>query len=231
MSENDMIKSFINEFEKRPTQSLNNSMLQMVFEELENKNQEDTHVIVERILMVLKTHYPNTENFSGFLFRAEFAKTFSWVRILNIVFIYEIISFANKDEILSIASGNCFIERIIEVLGGIITSSDPMISHCDFNAFHKNFQKLDAVEAVKQNPTNVLFICWPSYQNPYAYEALKEFKGNKFIYIGEDKYGCCGSPLFFNLLNDEWELKKQIEIECWYTIHDRMEFYERKIKL
>ena len=230
MSENDMIKDFLNVFEKRPTQSLNNSMLLMVFEELENKNQEDTHVIVERILMVLKTHYPNTENFSGFLFRAEFVEKFSWA-IPDVHSIMEIIKFAEGNEILEVGAGNGFWSILIKTLGGIITSSDPMISHCDFNAFHKNFQKLDAVEAVKQNPTNVLFICWPSYQNPYAYEALKEFKGNKFIYIGEDKYGCCGSPLFFNLLNDEWELKKQIEIECWYTIHDRMEFYERKIKL
>jgi hypothetical protein len=229
MSENTMMQDFINVFEKRPEKSLNTAMKEMVFEELENKNQEEAHVIVERILTVLKTNYPNTDNFSGFLFRGEFVKTFSWA-IPNIECIYEIILFACKEKILSVASGNCFIERFIEFLGGIITSSDSMISHCEFNAFHKNFQKLDAVEAIRQNPTNVLFMCWPSYQGKYAYDALNEFKGNKFIYIGEDEDGCCGSPLFFDLLKNEWELKKQVEIECWYTIHDRMEFYERKIK-
>ena len=209
---------------------INETMQQMVLEELKNK-EEDKFVVVERILTILKKNYPNTDNFSGYLIRGEFVKSFSWV-IPNIDFIIAIILFANEEEILSIASGTCLIEAFIEYLGGKIISTDPKISHFDSDSilFHKNFQKLNAVDAVKQNSTNVLFICWPSYCDKYAFDALKEFKGNKLIYIGENSNGCNADQNFFDLLDEEWGLINQIEIECWYTIHDRMEFYERKIK-
>lgn len=100
---------------------------------------------------------------------------------------------------------------------------------CNFDKPFLEMDIIDGKEAVIKYPTNALFICWPNYYSDWAYDALKEFKGNKFIYIGEDKDGCCGTPMFFDLLKDEWDLKKKINIPRWSGLMDKLYFYERKL--
>ena len=75
-------------------------------------------------------------------------------------------------------------------------------------------KEIDAAEAVKTIPHDVLMIVW-SDRTEYDIRALKEFKGNHLIVIGEDERrlrGDIGSEAFHN------ELKK------WTIIHS-MKFY------
>jgi hypothetical protein len=100
---------------------------------------------------------------------------------------------------------------------------------CNFNNPFLEMDIIDAKDAVMKYPTNALFICWPNSYNDCAFDALKEFKGNKFIYIGEAEGGCCGTHLFFNLLKEEWNLIKKINIPRWRGNMDNLYFYERKL--
>lgn len=75
---------------------------------------------------------------------------------------------------------------------------------------------------------NVLFISWPSLYESWATETLKQFKGNKFVYIGEERGGCCADDSFFDELDENWEWIECHNIPMWRGLHDCMSFYQRK---
>ena len=79
-----------------------------------------------------------------------------------------------------------------------------------------------------QHPDRTLFLCWPPYDNPMAYDTLKVYTGNKLVLIGEGEGGCTGDDAFFALLNEEWEGMESHTPVQWSGIHDYIEVYERK---
>ena len=74
-----------------------------------------------------------------------------------------------------------------------------------------------------------LFLCWPPYDTPMAYHALKCYRGNTLVYIGEDSYGCTGDEAFHDLLYREWD-REWFSIPSYESIHDGMQICTRKIK-
>ncbi|MFL6116793.1 MAG: hypothetical protein ACJ786_36375 [Catenulispora sp.] len=51
-----------------------------------------------------------------------------------------------------------------------------------------------------------LFLCWPSYNDPWAARALAAYRGDTLIYAGQDADGCTADDAFFELLEQDWEL-------------------------
>lgn len=90
-----------------------------------------------------------------------------------------------------------------------------------------------------ENEDRILFLCWPPYGSDMAAEALKRFKGDLVIYIGEGGGGCTADDNFFSLVghevwDDEGERPAQIfkEIDFhhmvqWSGIHDDLYVFER----
>jgi len=60
-----------------------------------------------------------------------------------------------------------------------------------------------------------------------AYNSLKAFKGNKFIYIGECKTDVNASNEFFLELKNNWKLTKVIEIPHFIGVNDSIFFFIR----
>jgi len=75
---------------------------------------------------------------------------------------------------------------------------------------------------------HALMLCWPCYDDPFAYNALTAYKGNTLIYIGESWGGCTGDDQFFSLLRDEWECTEVVDIPRWDSIRDSLFVYKRK---
>ena len=59
-------------------------------------------------------------------------------------------------------------------------------------------------------------------------ESINLFRGDKLVYIGEDKYGCTGSKKFHDILAKEWKLIETIDIPRWKSIYDQIHLYKRK---
>lgn len=76
----------------------------------------------------------------------------------------------------------------------------------------------------------VLFLCWPPYDKTLAYDALRTFQGDTFVYIGEGRGGCTGNDEFFDLLAAEWDEVERVYIPRWFGIHDVLYIYSRKLK-
>lgn len=95
-----------------------------------------------------------------------------------------------------------------------------------------------------ENRSRVLFLCWPDYSTPFAYEAVKAFHGNTVIYIGEGPYGCNADESFWELMEGEssWRAEDEPEhvpieqewrridygpLTQWAGLHDNLVVYER----
>jgi hypothetical protein len=88
-------------------------------------------------------------------------------------------------------------------------------------------EPLSALDSIKKYPGRTLLICWPSYNDCWAYHALKAYTGSSFIYVGEGDGGCTADDLFHEELNKNWEVKKQFRSLQWYGIHDEIYIYGR----
>lgn len=93
----------------------------------------------------------------------------------------------------------------------------------------------------------VLFLCWPNYDTDFAYDAVKAFRGDTVIYIGEGESGCTANWKFWALMHEqdpeyppwgmpadaepisqEWEEVASHGIEQWFGINDYVAVYKRK---
>lgn len=83
-------------------------------------------------------------------------------------------------------------------------------------------------DKIKEYPERTLFLCWPSYGTSMASDCLEAYTGDLVIYVGESSYGCTGNGKFFNILDKEFELTKEVKIPQWYGIHDYLFIYKRK---
>ena len=95
---------------------------------------------------------------------------------------------------------------------------------------YTNVEKKDSLEAVViyKNKCNVLMTVWPAFGRSYTAEALEKFTGDKLVYIGESRGGCTACDYFFNLLERNWDLIKEIEIPTWFLVNDTCQLYQRK---
>jgi len=82
-------------------------------------------------------------------------------------------------------------------------------------------------EAAK-HPERTLFLCWPPYDTAMGVWALKAYKGNTVVYIGEDAWGCTGDKDFHEMLAAEWIETKHVRLPQYGGIHDSMTVYTRK---
>lgn len=129
--------------------------------------------------------------------------------------------FIEHDHCLEIGAGRGLWAFLI---GNNIVTTDKFIpdySYCPII-------KMDADSAINHySYCNVLLIIWPPCDNT-ASNSIKIFKGNKVIYIGEDKNGCTGDILFFDILEDCYNLVDTLDIPNIYNHNDKIYFYVKK---
>jgi hypothetical protein len=87
----------------------------------------------------------------------------------------------------------------------------------------------DNHDAPKHHPDRALFLCWPSYADPWAAQSLATYKGDLLIYAGEDEGGCTADSAFFELRDAEWEEigDSPAHVSYW-GIHCNLTAYSRK---
>ena len=90
-------------------------------------------------------------------------------------------------------------------------------------------EEIGGLEAVKKyGDHSILMMSWPPYDDPFAYNVLKAFMGDKLIFVGEGYGGCTGDDDFFSLLDEEWNHVDEIDIPQWSGIHDYLSLYVRQ---
>jgi hypothetical protein len=87
----------------------------------------------------------------------------------------------------------------------------------------------DDHSAAKHHPDRALFLCWPSYSDPWAAQALASYTGDMLIYAGEGEGGCCADDEFFTLRDAEFEeIGDSPKHISYWGIHCYLTAYRRK---
>jgi hypothetical protein len=83
--------------------------------------------------------------------------------------------------------------------------------------------------APKHHPDRALFLCWPSYAEPWAAQSLACYTGDLLVYCGEGEGGCTADDEFFHVLDAEWEEVGDCPAHVSYwRIHDYLTAYRRR---
>lgn len=109
-------------------------------------------------------------------------------------------------------------------------ATDAMKGDDTFTKTYFKVQKLNHLETLTKNPdADVLIINWPTYKDKWASEALRKFKGDIVIYIGEGMGGCNADDGFFEELSENWEEKECEPCIQWQGLRDSLFLYKRKM--
>ncbi|MFL5813669.1 MAG: hypothetical protein ACJ763_08835 [Bdellovibrionia bacterium] len=82
-------------------------------------------------------------------------------------------------------------------------------------------------KVVSRHSHRSLFLCWPSYQEPLAFEALQAYSGQRVAYVGELN-GRTADDAFHRLLSEEYKLQREVIIPVWPGYRDRLYFFQKK---
>lgn len=171
-----------------------------------------------------------TQHMGDYYRRDEFVRTHAWA-VPSMQGIEAIKKLVGNDTVLEIASGTGLWARLMQDAGIKVIPTD------SYEGYHftKDVEKFTNVHIANHRKAirdfgykaNALMFCWPPYTDPMAAQALKMFKGNKLIYIGEGDGGCTGDDRFHNFIRRRWEEVDSVDIPQWYGLHDYMRLYIR----
>jgi len=168
---------------------------------------------------------------SVFHFRRDFCARFGW-GIPSADGWWMIAETVSGHKVVELGAGSGFLAACIMAnpndKPASYVATDAMTGHHTFTSSYYRVQKRTHLQTLEEHPdADVLVLNWPTYADPWACEALKEFKGDTVIYIGEDWGGCTADDGFFEELDEKWELQQS---ECciqWQGIHDAVCVYKR----
>jgi hypothetical protein len=74
-------------------------------------------------------------------------------------------------------------------------------------------------------PQHTLMMSWAPDDFPMASNALNMYRGNRLIYIGDERY--TGDAAFYGMLRDSWKLERTVSLPRWPGFFDDMKIYSR----
>lgn len=101
------------------------------------------------------------------------------------------------------------------------------------NHYHEGMHCWTEVRAggarrARRHPDRTLLLCWPPYATPMADVALRSYRGQTVVYIGEGDGGCTGDDAFHRRLAREWDETLHVGLPQWHGIYDSLTVYRRK---
>ena len=148
--------------------------------------------------------------------------------------------------VVEIGAGSGYWASLIAQLGGDVVAFDQYKpgENKDFPFEQGWFEVQEGgPEKAAEHSDRALFLCWPPYNTSFAFECLKAYQGDTFVFVGEGSGGCTGDDDFFRLLGDHyswcddeetsdiealWEEVETVTIPRWEGINDYMTIYRRK---
>lgn len=133
--------------------------------------------------------------------------------------------------IVEVGAGTGYWASLIAAAGGAIHAYDIAPPTIRSNRYkHSNlYHPVMPVEWLRWDRTyrSALMLCWPPYEDSMAYSALRAFRGNRLIYIGEGKWGCTGNDAFHEELEANWTHTISVDLPQWCGLNDRLQVWER----
>lgn len=134
--------------------------------------------------------------------------------------------------IVEIGAGTGYWAAMVTDAGGTVVAYDLYPPCTSENPYALQAQWHPVLEGgadwIPEHPHSTLFLCWPPEANDMAADALWEYAGDTFVYVGEPRGERTATPAFFDLLDRDWRLDEYIPLPQWSTCLDGMYIYVRK---
>lgn len=150
--------------------------------------------------------------------RARLQKRYAWA-IPNEAAILAVVA---ESPLVEIGAGTGYWASLVTSAGGDIVCYDkePYKNHwCDGSAWYE--VRRGGPRRVRKHGNRTLFLCWPPYADPLAYDALRAYRGRRLVYVGEVD-GCTGCKRFHRALDKHWALVREVELPQFGGLHDAL---------
>lgn len=142
-----------------------------------------------------------------------------------------IYAIAQLSPIVEVGAGGGYWASLLRERGATIDCYDANpypLFNCQVTRSHVAIAKGGPQRALRHHPDRTLFLCWPSYADPWAEEAVELHRGEHVAYIGEGPGGCTGTDYFHDLLEERYEQVDVVGIPQWAGLHDWLTTWRRR---
>jgi hypothetical protein len=184
----------------------------------------------KKVLQKEKTSFGLHTDVNDYVIRNEFRTKVSWhipsQSLINLM--------KKFSPLVSVGAGHAYTESFAKKQGADIIATDlqPNTENgwCRGDKFYMSVEKLSARKAVLKYSERNVFMAWPPYDHPMAYQFAKAMKPGMFlIYVGESHGGCTAGDSFFNYAYKHLEqIDIKAKIDTWFGIHDHVYLYMKK---
>lgn len=178
------------------------------------------------IVELLEHHYSASD--SRRFGRNSLVRKYSWA-IPNEEALATILKY---EPVVEIGAGTGYWAALLRKRGANLIAYDSQLAETGRNGYTFKGSSWTEVLAgtesvVAYHPDRSLMLCWPPDKTEMAYQALKMYRGNTLIYIGEEPPGCTADEKFHALVKNEWQLEKCVRLPQWHLLHDCLFVYSR----
>ena len=166
--------------------------------------------------------------------RRQFVRQYGW-SVPTKEAVEQLKDFIGDDQVIEIGAGIGLWAKLLQDEGVPVVATDnfelatdPKADYITRDPPFTTIEDLDHEESLQSYPEHgVLMFIWPPCDDPMATSALKAFRGNKVIYIGEFR-GCTANDEFHDILDSNWTETNRIYIPHWHGISDSVMLLVRK---
>lgn len=136
---------------------------------------------------------------------------------------------ADHSPIVEIGAGTgywawCLQQMGVDILAYDIRPPQGTLENLWFQCWWTDVRRGGAIKA-RRHPDRALLMVWP-YMDTMATQALKAYRGDTMVYVGEGSGGCTADDSFFDLL-DDWSEIACLQLPQWDGINDHLTVWRR----
>ncbi len=154
---------------------------------------------------------------------------------------FHVAQYSGNREVIEIGAGRGYWSRMLSEAGCNVHAFDKTVetvggfTDLNGNCYHANESQVGLYFDVQPGDVDkaglsrgaTLFLCWPPYDDPMALDALKAYRGNQLVVVGEMHGGCCANDEFWSELDKNWTETATHDIPQWPCIHDYIAAFRR----
>lgn len=134
--------------------------------------------------------------------------------------------------LLEVGAGSGYWAYEMQRAGIEIVPTDPGTGKYAFGYWSQlwtDVKRLDAVTAVRAYPAHTLLTVWPDYDQPWATDALRAYRGERILYVGEWD-GATADDEFQEVLEKDFDQERVISLPVFRGLPTRLMIWVRRAK-